>query len=225
MWEGTAHNQFRETMTDIDIKVSTVNEIRAQVKELAAKLTLPRKRFCDTWLTNGQNGTQAYLFVFNTTNPSSAAVGASRLMQRPDVRAYIDLMRQYSSEEVLNHLTVTKQRILDEESKLAFIDVRRMFDTEGEFLPPAMWPEEIARAVSGLDIDQQWDTETGKWKYKYKIKLNDKGRALGRLETVMGMNKADGLQDDDKSLFESFLKAVDGNTRGKLPSEFDEDKE
>lgn len=209
----------------IDLKVSTVNEIREQVKDLASKLSLPRKRFCDTWLTNGQNATQAYLFVFNTNKPTSAAVGASRLMQRPDVRAYIDLMRQYSSEEILNHMTVTKERILDEESKLAFIDVRRMFDTEGEFLPPALWPEEIARAISGLDVDQQWDVATGKWKYKYKIRLNDKGRALGRLETVMGMNKADGLQDDDKNLFKTFLEAVDGNSRGKLPSEFDGDTE
>jgi hypothetical protein len=212
-------------MTEIDLKVSTVNEIRLQVKELAAKLTLPRKRFCDTWLTNGQNATQAYLFVFNTKKPTSAAVGASRLMQRPDVRAYIDLMRQYSSEEVLNHLTVTKDRILDEESKLAFIDVRRMFDTEGEFLPPSLWPESIARAISGLDIDQTWDVTAERWKYRYKIRLNDKGRALGRLETVLGMNKADGLQDDDKSLFETFLKAVDGNSRGRLPSEFDDDTE
>jgi hypothetical protein len=212
-------------MTTIDLKVSTVNEIRTQVQELAAKLTLPRKRFCDTWLTNGQNATQAYLFVFNTNKPTSAAVGASRLMQRPDVKAYIDLMRMYSSEEVLNHLTVTKERILDEESKLAFIDIRKMFDTEGNFLPPGMWPEEIARAISGLDITQTWDVASSNWKYLYKIKFIDKGRALGRLETVMGMNKADGLQDDDKSLFETFLKAVDGNSRGRLPSEFDEDTE
>jgi len=209
----------------IDFKVSTVNEIREQAKELAAKLTLPRKRFCDTWLTNGQNGTQAYLFVFNTNKPNSAAVGASRLMARPDVKAYLELMRVYSSEEVLNHMTVTKERILDEESKLAFIDIRRMFDTEGEFLPPAMWPEEIARCIAGFDVTQKWDVAASNWTYTYKIKFNDKGRALGRLETVMGMNKADGLQDDDKALFESFLKSVDGNSRGKLPSEFEEDKD
>jgi hypothetical protein len=209
----------------IDFKVSTVNEIREQARELASKLTLPRKRFCDTWLTNGQNATQAYLFVFNTNKPTSAAVGASRLMQRPDVKAYLDLMRAYSSEEVLNHMTVTKERILDEESKLAFVDIRRMFDSEGEFLPPAMWPESVARCIAGFDVTQKWDKDNANWIYSYKIKFNDKGRALGRLETVMGMNKADGLQDDDKALFESFLKSVDGNSRGKLPSEFEEDKE
>ena len=207
------------------IKVSTVAEIRKQVASLSDKLSLPRKRFCDAWLVNGGNATRAYLQVFKTNNAASASVGASRLMKRGDVRAYIDLMREYSTEEVLNNMTVTRDRILDEEAKLAFIDVRKMFDTEGEFLPPALWPEEIARSVSGLDVDQKWDVATGKWKYTYKIKLNDKGRALGRLETVMGMNKADGLQDDDKALFKSFLESVDGKTRGKLPSEVEDDDE
>jgi len=207
------------------IQVSTVAEIRKQVSSLSNKLTLPRKRFCDAWLTNGGNATRAYLQVFKTNNAASASVGASRLMKRGDVRAYIDLMREYSSEEILNHMSVTKERILDEEAKLAFIDVRKMFDTEGEFLPPTLWPEEIARSVSGLDVDQRWDPATEKWRYTYKIKLNDKGRALGRLETVMGMNKADGLQDDDKALFKDFLESVDGKTRGKLPSEFEDDDE
>jgi len=209
----------------MDIKVSTVSEIREQISELGAKLTLPRKRFCDAWLTNGQNGTRAYMTVFNTNKPPTASCGSVRLMKRHDVRAYLDLMRQYSSEEILNHMVVTKERILDEESKLAFIDIRKMFDIEGEFLPPSLWPEEIARAIAGLDVVQSWDVAADKWKYTYKIKLNDKGRALGRLETVMGMNKADGLQDDDKNLFKSFLEAVDGKSRGRLPSEFEEDKE
>jgi phage terminase small subunit len=209
----------------VEIQVSTVAEIRKQVASLSNKLTLPRKRFCDAWLTNGGNATRAYLQVFTTNNAASASVGASRLMKRADVRAYIDLMREYSSEEILNHMSVTRERILDEEAKLAFIDVRKMFDTEGEFLPPTLWPEEIARSVSGLDVEQKWDTATEKWKYTYKIKLNDKGRALGRLETVMGMNKADGLQDDDRALFKDFLESVDGKTRGRLPSEFEDDEE
>lgn len=205
--------------------LSTANEIRQQIVELAAKLTLPRKRFCDTWLTNGGNGTQAYLAVFHTNKPTSAAVGASRLLGRSDVKAYLDLMKSYSSEEILTHMTVTKERILDEESKLAFVDVRKMFDVEGELIPPQLWPEDISRVIAGLDVVQKWDVKAGKWMYTYKIRLNDKGRALGRLETVMGMNKADGLQDKDADLFKSFLTSIDGKSRGVLPSELEEDTE
>jgi hypothetical protein len=135
------------------------------------------------------------------------------------------MCKTFTTTEALSHLTVTKERILDEESKLAFIDVRKMFDFEGEFLPPRLWPEEIARAISGFDVDQKWDAETGKWKYKYKIKLNDKGRALQRLETVLGMNKADQMHDEDRDLFKDFLTSIDGDSRGTLPSELEEDSD
>jgi len=121
-------------------------------------------------------------------------------------------------------MTVSKRRVLDEESKLAFLDFRKMFDVNGEILPPKYWPEEIARAAAGVDIDQKWDAVTGKWTYKYKIRFNDKGRALQRLETVLGMNKAPDLTDDTANLFKSFLTSIDGDSRGKLPAEMEDDE-
>jgi hypothetical protein len=205
--------------------ILTLKETKDQILRLAAKLTIPRKRFCDVYLSNGQNGTQAYLAVFHTNKPSCASVGACKLLKRPDVDSYIQMCKTFTTNEALSHLTVTKERVLDEESKLAFIDVRKMFDFDGEFLPPRLWPEEIARAVAGFDVDQKWDTATGKWKYKYKIKLNDKGRALQRLETVLGMNKAAELGDADRDLFRDFYRSIDGDSRGTLPSEMEEDSD
>lgn len=217
-----------ETKTEgLDVgELVTLDETRELILHLASKLTIPRKRFADVYLVNGQNGTQAYLSVFHTKNPASAGVGASKLLKKgTDVRAYVDLCARFTTEESLSHLTVTKQRILDEESKLAFIDVRKMFDFDGEFLPPRLWPEEIARAVAGFDVDQRWDEKNDKWRYKYKIKLNDKGRALQRLENVLGMNKADKMHDEDVDLFKDFLTSIDGDSRGTLPSEMSEDTE
>jgi hypothetical protein len=205
--------------------VMTLAETKEQLLRLASKLTIPRKRFADVYLSNGQNGTQAYLAVFHTKKPASAGVGACNLLKRSDVRSYIEMCMTFTTDEALSHLTVTKQRVLDEESKLAFIDVRKMFDFDGEFLPPRLWPEEIARAVSGFDVDQRWDADNDKWRYKYKIKLNDKGRALQRLETVLGMNKANELHGEDRDLFRDFLTSIDGDSRGTLPSELDEDTE
>ena len=201
----------------------TSREMREQIERLARKLSTPRKRFCDLYVTNGQNGTQAYLSVFYTKKPSVAATGANKLLKVPAIRAYIDLVKTFSTDEVLDHLSVTKERILKEESKLAFIDVRKMFDVDGEFLPPKFWPEEIARAIAGVDVIQKWDVGTEKWMYTYKIKFNDKGRALGRLEAVLGMNKAAGLNDEDTNLFRGFLESIDGGSRGLLPSDLNEE--
>lgn len=200
----------------------TLGEIRQQIRDLSNNLTLKQKKFTEIYLVNGGNGTAAYMEAFGNKNAKSSSVGASKLIRRPEIQAYLDLCRTYSTDEVLNHLTVTQNRVLDEEANLAFIDVRKMFDVNGELLPPQYWPEEIARAAAGIDIDQKWDPETDKWKYRYKIKFNDKGRALGRLETVLGMNKMSELTDDQANMFKSFLESIDGKSRGVLPSEIDD---
>jgi len=198
-------------------------EMRDAIDKLGAALSPPHKRFCDIYLTNGNNGTQAYKTSINLRgSDASCGVGANRLLKRNDVRSYVDMCRNYRTDEVLNHLSVNKERVLTEEANLAFIDIRKIFDSSGEFLHPTLWPEEIARAAAGVDIDQRWDVKANKWRYTYKIKLNDKGRALGRLETVLGMNKAAGLTDESADLFKSFIESIDGNSR-KLPSEMEED--
>lgn len=202
----------------------TLKETREAIERLASALTIPRKRFADLYLTNGQNGTQAYLAVFHTKKPSCAKVGAWKLLQRSDVRSYVDLCKQFTTQEALDFNSVSKERVLDEEAKLAFVDMRKMFDHDGEFIPPNLWPEEIARAVAGFDIIQKWDPENKKWQYKYKVKLLDKGRALGRLETVLGMNKSAEMNENDANLFKGFLESIDGKSRG-LPSEMENDED
>ena len=200
----------------------TLQETREAIERLASALTIPRKRFADLYLTNGQNGTQAYLAVFHTKKPACASQGAHKLLKRSDVRSYVDLCKQFSTKEVLDFNTISKQRVLDEEAKLAFVDMRKMFDHEGELIPPHLWSEDIARTVAGLDVVQKWDKDSGKWMYTYKVKLLDKGRALGRLETVLGMNKASELNEADVNLFKGFLDSIDGKSRG-LPSELEKD--
>jgi phage terminase small subunit len=203
----------------------TLLEIRERIAATTSRMSVPHKRFADEYMANGQNATQAYMAIFKRIkNGKIASAAACRIMKRHDIKAYIELCKQFTTDELLTHMTVSKTRVLDEEAKLAFLDFRKMFDIEGELLPPKYWPEEIARAASSIDIDQRWDEATQKWTYKYKIKFNDKGRALQRLETVLGMNKAPDLSDDTANLFKSFLTSIDGDSRGKLPAEMEDDE-
>lgn len=200
----------------------TLDEIREAIRKVALKLSIPHKRFADEWLANGNNGSKAYLAIFNTKKPQVAGSGAYKLLKRSDVKTYIELCKQFTTDELLTHLAVTKNRIMDEEAKLAFIDIRKMFDVEGNFLPPHLWPEEIARAAAGVEIDKKWDNDTGKYLYKYKIKLNDKGRALKRLEDCLGMTKAPEPTDKHADMFQGLLEQIDGTSRGRLPSELED---
>jgi phage terminase small subunit len=186
--------------------------------DISKRLTPSRKHFCHEYLSNGENGTQAYLSVFKTKNYAAAGVGASRLLKDPKIRAYIDLMKATTSREVLDHLTVTKERILDEEAKIAFADVRQMFDENGCVLPLNRWPEELARCVDGVDITERTDPGSGIVTRTFKYRLNNKGQALQRLQKCLGMH-VDTFQlgeDFSDALFKVFDK-VDGKTRGVLP--------
>lgn len=206
-----------------DNKLS-LEEIREMISDLTARMSIPHKRFADEYLANGGNATTAYAAIFKKAkNAKVASAAGCRLKARPNVKAYIDLCHKFTTDELLNHMSCSKNRVLDEEAKLAFLDVRKLFDQDGEILPPKYWPEEVARAASGIDIDQVWDPNNNKWKYKYKLRFNDKGRALQRLETVLGMNKLANLTDESADLFKSFLESIDGKSRGRLPAEIEDD--
>jgi phage terminase small subunit len=205
--------------------VLTLQELRERIDATVASMSVPHKRFADEYMANGQNGTQAYMAIFKRIkNGKIASAAACRIMKRHDIRAYIELCKQFTTDELLTYMSVSKTRVLEEEAKLAFFDVRKMFDINGDILPPKYWPEDISRAASGIDIDQKWDEKNQCWQYRYKIKFNDKGRALQRLETVLGMNKAPDLTDDTANLFKSFLTSIDGDSRGKLPAEMEDDE-
>lgn len=52
-------------------------------------LTEKQKSFCREYYKNGGNGTDAYLTAYNSNSPTSAAIEASRLLQRDDIQEYL----------------------------------------------------------------------------------------------------------------------------------------
>lgn len=59
----------------------------------------------------------------------------------------------------------------EEDRRIAFADIRRLFDSNGELLPESQWPPEVAEAVESVQ----------RWAGGFQITLKPKGRALGRL--------------------------------------------
>jgi phage terminase small subunit len=77
---------------------------------------------------------------------------------------------------------VTINRILEEEEKLAFFDIKEIFDDKGCPIPPNKLPSVVTRAISQFDVEVCKD---GTMIYRYK--MNDKGRSLERLSKFLGM--------------------------------------
>jgi phage terminase small subunit len=80
---------------------------------------------------------------------------------------------------------ITQERVLREIARLAFFDVRKLFDAEGRPKPVHELDDDTAAAISQLDID-----ELGRVKYR----LADKGVNLERLAKHLGLFERDNAQ-------------------------------
>lgn len=57
-------------------------------------LTVKQMRFCEEYLKNGGNATQAYLTAYDSESPKSAVIDASRLLKREDIQEYLMKLRK-----------------------------------------------------------------------------------------------------------------------------------
>lgn len=57
-------------------------------------LTPKQMAFCEAYLKNGGNGTQAYLTAYDSNSPKTAAIEASRMLDKPDIQAYLLKLRK-----------------------------------------------------------------------------------------------------------------------------------
>ena len=70
-------------------------------------LTLKQMNFCEEYLKNGGNGTEAYLAAYDSNSRVSASIEASRLLDRDDIQAHLLKLRKPIEKAV-------KRKILNE---------------------------------------------------------------------------------------------------------------
>ena len=198
------------------------------------KLSLQMIAFCDEILKQrgkkrGERLTdgQCYMKVYRSCKREDAAVAAaSRLLGTVKIQEYLET----KVSKVSKKAEVTTERLLKEERRLAFADIRQIFDpTQYCLIPICDLPEDLARALAGCEVverivstnlvgsegDQAIETvKERKWKYRFW----DKGKALERLEKYLGMFAKDNEQKrPEAELVVELLNKVAGKTRG-LPN-------
>ncbi len=170
------------------------------------KLTPNRKIFVDEWLKH-RNGTKAYKIAYPfVKNTKTAEAGASRLLSNDKVKVYINKRLAKMSDKA----EITQERILREESRLAFSDIAEIFKGE-TLVAPDKLPEDVRRAIAGVKVKVKSYGGTGDSKRTettYEYKFWDKGRALERVEKHLGMFEKDNLQKG--ATLEEIIKRLDG---------------
>lgn len=163
----------------------------------------------------GRQQADAYREIYPTAlkwTPQIVAQKASTFARRPNVQARLAELRAKS----LAATEVTAERVIAELARLAFFDIRKVTDKDGNPLPIQELDDETAKAVVGLDIVQFGNADAGRGAIM-KVKMADKLGALTTLARHHGLlnDKLKIGEDPDNPLtgLMTFLQAGAGRIK------------
>jgi len=154
------------------------------------KLTAKQEKFCNEYLIN-LNATQAAIRA-GYSEKTAAVIGAENLI-KPNIANFI----QERQKELQEETGITQKRVLEEYAKIAFSDIRQMFDGNNMLLSLKDVPDDIAACLSSVEVDQLWGAsmdskvQIGETK---KVKVWNKINALDSLARHFGMFEKDNEQ-------------------------------
>ncbi len=90
-----------------------------------------QKRFCEEYIACKFNGTQAAINA-GYSEKTARSIAAENLT-KPDIQIFLSKLIESDKEKV--GIDISKQRTLLEIGRLAFVDVRKMYGTDGQLLP------------------------------------------------------------------------------------------
>ena len=166
------------------------------------KLTDKQARFVNEYLID-LNATQAAIRA-GYSKKTSYSIGQENL-NKPEIQGAV----QEAMEKRSKRTEITQEMVVQELARIAFLDIRQAFDENGNLLSIPNMPEDVARAVGGMDITHigNGDNEDT---ILSKVKLIDKKGALELLGRHMKMftDKMEHTGKDGQPLLPSTIKIV-----------------
>jgi phage terminase small subunit len=146
------------------------------------KLTPKQAMFVAEYLVDS-NATRAAIKA--GFSEASAAVTGARLLKNAKISAAIADRKAY----LVKKLELSAEHVLQELAKLAFYDIRDLFDTKGKLKPITQLDDVSRAAIAGIDVQGKRSIT--------KIKLSDRGQNLERLGRYFKLF-TDRLEHDGK---------------------------
>lgn len=117
----------------------------------------------------------------------TAGSQASRLLKNVKVRSEIDALLK----KVATKNEITVERTLQEIARIAYGDVRKLYDEKGALKPIHELDEDAAAQIAGVEVDEvrRGDEEDPIAVVTRKLKRWDKGKALDQCMAYLGMHK------------------------------------
>ena len=164
------------------------------------KITPVQMRFVEEYCEDPSNGAAAM---------ERAKPGCNNAKQRAHQYLHdprYDLVQEEIAkrlEKAAKKANLSTDRLMYEESCLAYSDIRQIFDDEGTPVSPKELPEDVARAISSVWVEDRY-TPQGEFVRKYRYSFWNKGEALKRVESYMGLHiKNVALENKDGEPFKT----------------------
>ena len=163
-----------------------------------------------------------YLVDLNATQAAIRAGYSAKTAKEQGARlltnAHIQRAVQERRKEHQANTGLTVERVLTEAMRLAFFDIRKLADAEGNPIPISQLDDDTAAAIQGLELATERSrgedpVETVVRKYK----VADKNAAIERLFKHLGLFEKDNKQSNPGDAMTAFL--ADLSARGsRLPT-------
>lgn len=122
--------------------------------------------------------------------PAHAAQQANRLKSRPKVREAIRLM----TDRVTATNLLDAERVLQQLARKVFFDVRRLYDENGEVIPPHLLDDATAASVVEHEVREHFDQDGRLVGRTHKLKVPDNMPALSAAMRHLGLFERDNNQ-------------------------------
>lgn len=150
-----------------------------------------QRKFADEYLICN-SGTKAAIAAGYSAK--TARVKASQLLVDEEVEKYIIEKRQVVAEK---H-GVTLDRVINEYAKIAFFDIREIYDVDGGLIPVKQLDDVAAGAIASIKSTEEWGEDDAGDRTiigtNKEIKVFDKIRALQDLGKHLGLFEKDNEQ-------------------------------
>ncbi len=149
-------------------------------------MTNSQQRFCDEYLID-LNATRAYKVAYpKVKKDHTATVNGNRLLTFADIKKYIsDKIKEREK-----RTKVTQDKVIQELAKIAFADIRSLYNDSGGLKNIKEIDNDIAGAIISLETLEEYEgygDNREKVGDTRKVKLLDKTKALELLGKHLGM--------------------------------------
>lgn len=165
----------------------------------AVPLSPRQQKFIAEYLVD-LNATQAAIRAGYSAK--TASVQAFDLLRKPAIASALESARTQHA----TNAGLSVERVLQEAMRLAFFDIRKLTDSEGNPIPVHQLDADTAAAIQGLELatERGPDKESGPTIVR-KYKIADKNSAIERLFKHLGLFEKDNKQSNPGDAMTAFL--------------------